>query len=563
MSATNSESFYDFSFQQTPPSRKERDRIVVRIESLEIKLPLTKNRLKALAEAVVEDKQYMAWAMVLIGSRAWRDQIVAIPCERRLLLLPHCMKNIELCLAKYDRDGLLCEQCGACELGELKSLAESLGYHVMIAEGSPVVMQWILSGKADAILGIGCLRSLERAFDKLQLAGIPAMAVPLHDSTCRNSKTDLDRAIELIRTPFDPEKQAKNKENYQPTWVHLLRGAVRLFEKPVDSPETKTDPIKWTRRLGSEFVSKGGKYFRPFITLAVYDALTGSRGITPNAVEYIENDLPDWLKDIARAVEVFHKASLIHDDIEDEDVFRYGEPTLHTTHGTAMAINVGDYLIGCGYRLIAGIREQLNDSNCFDAGNIVCELLFKLSEAHLRLCEGQGAELAWQSNFFGKDCSPDPADILKIYVLKTSPAFEAAMGLGVLAAVAEGTVDWSFYRQTQQALARISRHLGVAFQIRNDLDDWLPDRMNKRITGGDAKHGRPTLLLALSGLNLSTCESMNVTEIETFFHEKEVFEKGRRLIKKYAVKATEATEEVEHLPLRRLLLHFIETIASS
>ena len=45
----------------------------------------------------------------------------------------------------------------------------------------------------------------------------------------------------------------------------------------------------------------------------------------------------------AVAIEAFHKASLVHDDIEDDDAFRYGVETLHRTHGTGVAINVGDY----------------------------------------------------------------------------------------------------------------------------------------------------------------------------------------------------------------------------
>ena len=62
--------------------------------------------------------------------------------------------------------------------------------------------------------------------------------------------------------------------------------------------------------------------------------------------------LPVDLRRLAVAVECFHKASLIHDDIEDNDSLRYGEPTLHVSHGVPFALNVGDFLLGEGYRLI-------------------------------------------------------------------------------------------------------------------------------------------------------------------------------------------------------------------
>ena len=53
----------------------------------------------------------------------------------------------------------------------------------------------------------------------------------------------------------------------------------------------------------------------------------------------------DGLKKVAVAVECFHKASLVHDDIEDNDAERYGEPALHSQHGVPVALNAGDLLI--------------------------------------------------------------------------------------------------------------------------------------------------------------------------------------------------------------------------
>jgi hypothetical protein len=88
-------------------------------------------------------------------------------------------------------------------------------------------MQWILSGRTSAILGVGCLRSLEKAFEKLQLAGIPALAVPLHTSSCKDSTTDVDWVLEMIQTPFEPA----DPKDVPPTYVHLLRGAARLFDR--------------------------------------------------------------------------------------------------------------------------------------------------------------------------------------------------------------------------------------------------------------------------------------------------------------------------------------------
>src|SRR5262249_32970208 len=95
--------------------------------------------------------------------------------------------------------------------------------------------------------------------------------------------------------------------------------------------------------VAREWLARAGKRWRPFLTICAWRALQND----PDA------EVPDGLKKIAVAVECFHKASLIHDDIEDNDAERYGEPTLHTGHGVAVALNAGDLLIGEGYRLLA------------------------------------------------------------------------------------------------------------------------------------------------------------------------------------------------------------------
>ena len=100
---------------------------------------------------------------------------------------------------------------------------------------------------------------------------------------------------------------------------------------------------------------------------------------------------PDAVKRTAVAVEVFHKASLVHDDIEDDDDYRYGDETVHRRYGTATAINVGDYLIGLGYRLLSSQAAKLG-------ADVVTDILTHAAHAHVRLTEGQGAELLWRDS---------------------------------------------------------------------------------------------------------------------------------------------------------------------
>ena len=87
------------------------------------------------------------------------------------------------------------------------------------------------------------------------------------------------------------------------------------------------------------------------------------------------------LKKLAVAVECFHKASLIHDDIEDGDDLRYGTKTLHVEYGVPVALNVGDFLLGEGYRLITELDVDLESSE--QLLNIRTQLLTGVSPQRL------------------------------------------------------------------------------------------------------------------------------------------------------------------------------------
>ncbi|MFP4055176.1 MAG: polyprenyl synthetase family protein, partial [Phycisphaerae bacterium] len=181
---------------------------------------------------------------------------------------------------------------------------------------------------------------------------------------------------------------------------------------------------------------------------------------------------PATVATAAVAVECFHKASLIHDDIEDDDPVRYGKPAMHEALGLPVALNVGDYLLGEGYRLLS--RATADPTRTADMMRVA-------AEGHHELCLGQGDELTWARN-------PRPLsvrEVLNIFRRKTSPAFEVALRVGAALAGQEP--------QLRDALHRYSVAVGIAYQIRDDLDDGSatgPD--------GDLSSMRPSVLPAIA-----------------------------------------------------------------
>jgi geranylgeranyl pyrophosphate synthase len=553
-------------FKTVPESRELRDRIRAEAhqfaKSIDRSKTLTKASLQKMGEELLKTAGlgdvYLGFTMVAIANEFWRDQVSAIDFKRRLLLLPHCLKNAEGCPADYDEFGLDCRKCGACEVADFKTKAEDLGYKVLVSEGTPIVLKIIVSGHVDAIVGVACLNVLEKAIDKILLAGIPCVAAPLLSSNCKSTSVDNDWVFEMIGLKTEPPKQVTK------TYVHLMRAANQMFDevelnrlaprqraKPQAANE---DPLQKHESIAYDWLKQGGKRSRPFITLAAYDALNGGKGtLSADGV-----DLSDSVKRSALAIETFHKASLVHDDIEDDDTFRYGQETLHRQYGIGPAINVGDYLIGLGYRLVSRDRKALGAETAAD-------ILDKLADAHLKLSEGQGAELLWRD---ARDKTISALEAMKIYALKTSPAFEAALYSGVRLA---GPAD-----AYEKMITDFSRHLGVAFQILNDFKDWEGDHDNKLVAGQDILAGRPTLLLALAleGLIGGDREELLaivqgehprrddnlVPRVRQLFQKADVFDKAEKLVEKYRARTEAIADAVEPTELRELLYYLVDTV---
>lgn len=534
--------------------------------------PMTKDEMETIARGLLESlgqpDTYVGFTMVHLSSAFWHDQVAATPHSRRLFLLPHCLKHAAGCPADYDEYGLDCKTCGACSIADFRGRAEELGYKILVAEGSPLVLKIIVSGHVDAIVGVACLNVLEKAIDKILLAGIPCMAVPLLSSDCRNTSVDEDWVSDMINVPHID--QVTRTRSY----VHVMRGASNMFkeeEMAKLAPRQRNsvgltelnasglaalDPISATEAISYDFLMRGGKHSRPFITLAAYDAMNGGLATLGEGGQVVDDFPPSVLK-TAMSIETFHKASLVHDDIEDDDAYRYGSDALHRRYGVPTAINVGDYMIGMGYRLVSSEARALGPE-------VAADILDVLANAHQRLSEGQGAELLWRDSLNKR---LKPIDALKIYALKTSPAFEAALYCGIrLAGDAAPYAD---------AIRGFSRNLGVAFQILNDLKDWQGDSDNKLQDGGDILGGRPTVLWALAQESLDAAGKeeleqlvdnasipaiQRIHRVKRLYNKVNVFDTANRLVDKHQQRAEAVADEVEPEELRRLLYYLIDTV---
>ncbi|MFG0247896.1 MAG: polyprenyl synthetase family protein [Phycisphaeraceae bacterium JB051] len=375
------------------------------------------------------------YTMIQLNNALWEDYFSHIPIDQRLLLLPVCLRDHKECQAPSDALGLICQQCGICNIPDITDQAEALGMSVLVAESSSSVSQWVKDGEIQGIIGVSCLDSLEKAFPSMLRHAVPGIAIPLNTDGCKDTDYDQQTLNEAIHI-------GQASPIYANPSPMIKQHITELFTPARIQPylNATTPHLNQFNELILSALCDDGKHYRPMITLDMYCSITN------------QQQFPDYLEPIAIAVECFHKASLIHDDIEDGDDQRYDKPTMHQRVGLPIALNLGDFLIGEGYRLLShpSIPQDIRS-----------ELYAQAAQAHCELALGQAQEF----ECLGKATTLDQC--LQTHQLKTAPAFRVAMYLGAIA-----TGKFNEYEQTLHAL---SDALGIAYQLYDDLEDTMPN----------------------------------------------------------------------------------------
>ena len=209
------------------------------------------------------------------------------------------------------------------------------------------------------------------------------------------------------------------------------------------------------------YSENGGKRHRPLICFAACLAVGGQleRAVTA-----------------AAAIEHFHTAALIHDDIADGAELRRGEPCLHLKEGLGLAINMGDL----GLSLVNG--TVIHDPNLEDAVKV--RVVTELIEMTRRTIEGQALDIGWARD--GRyDITPE--DYLIMATHKTAH-YSGAVPLAIGAIVGGGS------EAQIEALRNYGLDTGLAFQIQDDLLNLIgTEEATKKDFRSDITEGKRTL----------------------------------------------------------------------
>lgn len=247
------------------------------------------------------------------------------------------------------------------------------------------------------------------------------------------------------------------------------------------------------------------------------------------AAELFGHD-PDAVLDEALAIELFHNFTLMHDDIMDRAPLRRGMPTVHTRWNVNTAILSGDALLVKAYQLMA---RRPDVSAVFSAHA-------------LGVCQGQQLDMDLE----GRD-DAGVAAYMEMIRLKTAVLLSGALRIGAILADAPAA--------DVEHIAAFGEHLGLAFQLRDDLLDAFgdPDKVGKQ-RGGDLRAGKRTFLLIRA---LEHSDARGRTELREELHrsaEARDVDRMLRVLGELGVEA-EAVAEVERH--HALALTALEAIA--
>lgn len=233
----------------------------------------------------------------------------------------------------------------------------------------------------------------------------------------------------------------------------------------------------------------GGKRLRPLLTFAA--ALAAGRKQGANAAA-----LKDACTPYALAVELTHNATLIHDDLQDEDRTRRGRETLWVKYSAAQAINCGDAWF---------FVPQLLIQDAAYAPELKVGLLALLQRKTLAVIDGQSQEFALKARFAAGE-EIDVGQYLRMVEGKTSALFSMPL-LGGASIAGVGAGD-------QASLESAAVDLGRAFQIQDDLLDLWGDK-GRGERGSDIAEGKLSypMVLLLHSLPRDSADHRRATEI--------------------------------------------------
>ncbi len=224
-------------------------------------------------------------------------------------------------------------------------------------------------------------------------------------------------------------------------------------------------------QISQYIIHSGGKRLRPLLLMLVARALGYKRQEHTKA---------------AAIIEFIHTATLLHDDVVDESELRRGKETANNVFGNAASVLTGDFLYSRAFQMMVELNQM--------------KIMQILADATNKIAEGEVLQLLNCNN-------PDITEeqYMQVIYCKTAKLFEAACDVASALAGANNS--------EQEALHQYGVHLGNAFQIADDVLDYIADSetLGKNI-GDDLAEGKTTLPVIYALKNAQTQDQILIRQ---------------------------------------------------
>ena len=295
-------------------------------------------------------------------------------------------------------------------------------------------------------------------------------------------------------------------------------------------------------KINDYIIDTAGKQLRPVLCLLSAQAC---------------GEVSQMSYECAAVCEIIHTATLLHDDVADDGNMRRGVPTVKAAFSPAASVLTGDYW------LAKGLETLINKCNT--------EILGLFTKALHDLSVGEIIQMEK-----AEELDTTISDYYKIIECKTASLFVAAVKSGAISAGAS--------REFTERIADYAYHLGVAFQMRDDIFDYSPKMDTGKIAGADLKERKITLPLLcamqadphrcgeirelISGINdipskdgsISGKDKEAIEKVTSFIKEMHGIETAQQILEEHIAKAIEAVAVLPQSKARQRLVDLAEYV---
>jgi len=263
--------------------------------------------------------------------------------------------------------------------------------------------------------------------------------------------------LEKMKPEIDGIIEKYIPKNIDKKWLEFTFGVPR-YSYSLEAADKSLVRPTW------DFISRGGKRWRPILFLLITQAVNGDM---------------EKIKDIVIIPELIHNGTIIIDDIEDDGELRRGKPVLHKIFGIDIALNAGNFLYFFPLLALSKNRDKFKP-----------EILVKAYETYVQeminLSLGQGTDIYWHRGGV-EDIKEE--EYLQMCAFKTGCLSRMSAKLAVILA---GASD-----ELVEAAGKVAEAMGVAFQIQDDILDIVGEKFakGKGGLGMDITEGKRTLMV--------------------------------------------------------------------